>query len=198
MQHYDPFFEGPKVSPAPQTHEAVETAINLSCGVLSNYNDVDRCMSEVQDFDEHSDFMTLFDEEGNGASISPANSLDPKNMNIAPMSHGAFMSDMGELAPPYSGLDGTEVMPKLITSFKNKFKGNNKRGKSRDMTQDLSGMRSKSPTTSVKSTIERMRKFTIGSNKKGKKGSENLSVKPRKSSSIAKSKLSSSLSSSKS
>ena len=38
----------------------------LGAGPLSNYNDIDRCMSETAHFDEMSSFMSLFDEDGSG------------------------------------------------------------------------------------------------------------------------------------
>lgn len=48
----------------------------LAAGPLSNYNDIDRCMSETAHFDEMSSFMSLFDEDGSGRVISPTDSYD--------------------------------------------------------------------------------------------------------------------------
>lgn len=52
----------------------IETASKR--GQLSNYNDIDRCMSETAHFDEMSSFMSLFDEDGSGRVISPTDSYD--------------------------------------------------------------------------------------------------------------------------
>ena len=70
---------------------AIETA-NQPMRPLSNYNEMDRCMSETAHLDDMSSFMSLFDEEGSGRMISPEDSYD----NIT----GEPNVNMNALMPP--------------------------------------------------------------------------------------------------
>ena len=76
----------------------LETA-NQPMRPLSNYNDMDRCMSETAHLDEMSSFMSLFDDEGSGRMISPEDSYDKitgePNVNMnALMPPSMFRSSM--------------------------------------------------------------------------------------------------------
>lgn len=48
----------------------------LVMGALSNYKDIDRCMSETAHFDEMSSFMSLFDGDSGERVISPSDSYE--------------------------------------------------------------------------------------------------------------------------
>ena len=70
---------------------------------LSNYNDMDRCMSETAHLDDMSSFMSLFDDEGSGRMISPEDSYNKitgePNVNMnALMPPSMFRSSMNPSA----------------------------------------------------------------------------------------------------